>query len=122
MHTEDPRRANRKQLDLPCELVVDGWDSPVGHSMLDASAYGAWLRSSFPGEVGDYVVCCFQPPGWERRRELMVFAEVKRILRPERGQLRRGMALEFLDITLNEQIALQRCLSPLCSRAVALSN
>ena len=116
MHFDDARRANRKLVDLPCELVTNDWDEPIGHSLLDASPFGAWVRSSFPGQVGDIVVCCFEPNGWDRRRELTLFAQVKRILRPNQRSPRSGMALEFLDITLAEQMALQRCLNPFPSR------
>ncbi len=116
MHFDDARRANRKLVDLPCELVIDNWDAPIGHSIMDASPFGAWVRSSFPGKLGDIVVCCFQPEGWGKRRELILFAEVKRILTPSERFPRRGMGLEFLDITLSEQMALQRCLNPYPSR------
>ena len=117
---QDPRRAQRELIDLPCELIVEGWDEPIGHSMVDASIYGAWVRSSFPGEVGDVVVCCFSPPGWQER-ELMVFAEVKRVLQPSRTHTRRGMALQFIDLSKNEQIALQMCLSATGQRMQMLS-
>ncbi len=116
MHFDDARRANRKIIDLPCELVMNDWDTPIGHSMMDASPFGAWVRSSFPAAVGDIMVCCFEPEGWERRRGLTLFAQVKRVLRPRQGTPDRGMALEFLDITLQEQMALQRCLSPYPAR------
>lgn len=116
MHFDDARRANRRIVDLPCELVMSQWDTPIGHSMVDASPFGAWVRSSFPASVGDIMVCCFTPEGWEKRAGLTLFAQVKRILRPSKASAQRGMALEFLDITLQEQMSLQRCLSRFPSR------
>ena len=105
------RRAQRRRLDLPCEVITRDWDEPVGHRVTDISPYGVWVRTSFPRPLGERLVICFTPP---HGRELIVFAEVTRRV-PARAKDSRphGMGLEFVDIRQTERVALHRALRKL---------
>ena len=101
------RRAQRRAVDVPCEVVSGRWDAPVGHRVTDLTPFGAWVRSSFPLPKGERIVLSFTTP---RGRELTVFAEVKRadsrrdVTRPA------GMALEFIGMSRRERHLLARSL------------
>ena len=107
------RRAQRRTVDLSCDLIGQEYDAPLTHSLRDLSAYGAWLTTSFPMKVGDIVVLSFRPPNWEKPFDLNVFAEVTRTAGTHRshGRHRRGgMGLAFMDLTTPERRMMQRCL------------
>lgn len=107
------RRAQRRQLELPCELITKDWDEPVGHRVTDISPYGVWVKTSFPRHVGERLVLCFMAP---HGRELMVFAEVTRRTRARVQDSRpAGMGLEFVDLRPSERVALHRALRKLPS-------
>lgn len=99
------RRAVRRAVDIPCELVSHHVDEPLLYWATDLTPYGLWLETPFPMALGDKVVVCFAPTVWWPNRELMIFAEVTRI-GIGRSVAARGMGLDFLDITLHEQRAL----------------
>ena len=105
------RRAQRRKLDLPCEVITRDWDEPVGHRVTDISPYGVWVKTSFPRELGERLVVSFVGP---HGRELTVFAEVTRKVRSRVGDARAsGMGLEFVDLGPAERVALHRALSKL---------
>lgn len=105
------RRAQRRRLDLPCEVITRDWDEPVGHRVTDISPYGVWVRTSFPRPLGERVVLCFTAP---HGRELTVFAEVTRRIPARTGDGRaHGMGLEFVDIGQVERVSLHRALRKL---------
>jgi hypothetical protein len=99
------RRALRRAVQLPCELVSDHVDDPLLYWATDLTPYGIWLETRFPMALGEQVVLCFSPGIWWEARDLMLFAEVTRVTH-QRGVEERGMGLEFLDITSHEQRAL----------------
>jgi len=105
------RRAQRRHLDLPCEVITRDWDEPVGHRVTDISPYGVWVKTSFPRPIGERLVLSFMAP---HGRELTVFAEVARRVTPHPGDPRDcGMGLEFVDIGQAERVALHRALRKL---------
>lgn len=106
------RRSERRGVDIGCELVARSWDQPLPHRMTNVSAFGAWLQTSLPLEVGERVVVSFRPPRWRDRREITVFAEVTRNIkvRERNGVRRNGMGLEFIDMTAGERREMQYCL------------
>ncbi len=101
------RRARRRQVDLPCEVITRDQDEPVLHQLVDISPYGVWLKTSFPRPVGERLVLSFMAPHGE---ELTVFAEVTRTVRGAPERRGSGMGLEFVDIRHRERIAMHRAL------------
>lgn len=99
------RRALRRAVELPCEIVSRYVDEPLLYWATELTPYGIWLEAPAPMQVGEQVVVGFQPLVWWHRRELMVFAEVTRVAWHREASMR-GMALEFIDITPHEQRAL----------------
>lgn len=99
------RRALRRAVQLPCELVSQYVDEPLLYWATDLTPYGIWLETRFPMELGEQVVLCFDPGIWWDSRELMLFAEVTRVAH-HRGFEERGMGLEFTDISAHERRAL----------------
>lgn len=100
-----PRRALRRAVELPCEVVSRFIDRPLLYWASDLTGYGVWLETPAPMEVGEQVVVCFRPAVWWGQRELMVFSEVTRVMWARRAE-ERGMGLEFLDLTVHERRAL----------------
>jgi hypothetical protein len=99
------RRALRRAVQLPCELVSRYVDQPLLYWATDLTPFGAWLETPIPMELGEQVVLCFSPGIWWAARELMLFAEVTRVA-THRDVEERGMGLEFLDVTAHERRAL----------------
>lgn len=99
------RRALRRAVELPCEVVSRYLDQPLLYWASNLTAYGVWLETPAPMEVGEKVVLCFRPAVWWEHRELMIFSEVTRVMWA-RDPEQRGMGLEFMDITVHEQRAL----------------
>ena len=98
------RRARRRPVEMPCELISTDWDEPIHHQLLDISQFGIWVRSSFPHPIGDIVVASFPLPDGDEATE---FAEVTRVVRPSPGA-RRGMALELVGMSKHERYQLGR--------------
>ena len=109
------RRCDRRATDVPCELVRRTWDRPVRHRVTEMSPHGVWIQTTFPLRVGEQVVLSFAPPRGRQPRELTVFAEVTRAVRPNKraGMPLGGMALEFIDLSKPERRLLQRSLQAL---------
>ncbi len=105
MHDLDSghRRALRRSVDMPCEVISNHVDEPLLYWATDLSPYGLWLDTPFPMAAREQVVVCFKPPVWWPGRELTLFAEV---IRSAGGQGAPGMGMVFLDITAHEQRAL----------------
>lgn len=75
--------------------------------MTDLSADGLWVSTTEPVRAGETVVVCFEPDGWTDG-ELMLFAEVARVMtgRPGSEQPGLGMGLEFTDLTPKQRCSL----------------
>lgn len=99
----DARRAVRRAVELPCELVSYYWDAPAELHLADLSPFGAWIDTELPLHRGAEVVLSFCPP--RCYRELNVFARVAQVRtgrrRGDRGRL--GMGLEFGDLSDEER-------------------
>ena len=122
---EGSRRGIRRRVQLDCEVVSPREDEPLRFAMTDLSPFGMWLQTADPVRAGEQVVVCFEPrdveppadetalPAWGLG-ELMVFAEVARVATSRRrvNEPGVGMGLEFLDLTGEEQEALDRWLRP----------
>ena len=102
------RRALRRAVEIPCEIISSSVDQPLLHWATDLSPFGMWVETSFPMKAGEVVVVSFQPPVWWPAREITVFARITRVADsgppPAAG---RGMGLELLDLTCHERRALQ---------------
>jgi hypothetical protein len=77
--------------------MAEPWDDPVPHVATDLSLHGIWLETPFPLPLGTRVALSFTPPRWRRDRDIVVFAEVRRV---EHGRTdgTSGMGLEILDL------------------------
>ncbi len=106
------RRSDRRATDLSCEVVRRTWDEPIRHRVTELSPHGAWIKTSFPLQLGEHVVLCFSPPKRGKQDELTVFAQVTRSVRAREsdGIRHGGMALEFIDLGKTERRALQQSL------------
>jgi hypothetical protein len=108
------RRSTRRPVEVCCEVIRAAWDAPVAHEVRDLSAFGAWIRTSFPAPIGEDLVVSFTPPGWAFERALTLFARVVRVVRSDADR-RGGMGLAFIDMDGVERRALQRCLRRLAA-------
>ena len=102
------RRAERREVDISCDVVAGDWDEPLSHRATDLSPYGIWLRTALPLQIGHRLVISFRPP--KSDRELNVFAEVRRVEKRESIGERSGMGLQFMDLSNDERVALHKCL------------
>jgi hypothetical protein len=107
------RRAERRSVDLPCELVRSDCDEPLGHRLTDMSAYGAWVRTSLPMDIGDGLVLVVTMPD---AGEVILFGEVVR--RARRG-MPQGMGVEFVGLSRHERARLLMSLRGLDQRHVS---
>ena len=99
------RRALRRAVELPCEVISRHLDEPLLYWASDLTPQGVWVETTAPMPLGERVVVCFEPTIWWCRRELVLFAEVTRVAWT-RAPSERGMGLVFTDITEHEQRAL----------------
>lgn len=81
-------------------------DEPLLYWATDLTPYGVWLETRFPMEMGEVVVVGLRPSVWWRSRELLLFAQVSRVVHSRDASLR-GMGLEFLDASAHERRALE---------------
>ncbi len=103
------RRAMRRFVDLPCQVVSSRVDSPIDYHASDLSLDGMWLTTAEPLRTGETVVVCFEPQDGRVPRsgranaEMLVFARVVRVQTHASAQMTRpapvGMALELLDLS-----------------------
>jgi hypothetical protein len=110
------RRAVRRAVELPCELVSHYWDAPAELHLGDLSPFGAWIDTEMPLHRGAEVVVSFRPP--RCYRELSVFARVTQVRtgrrRADRGRL--GMGIEFGKLSDEERSLLAASLRGLPPR------
>ena len=112
------RRAERRAVEMSCEIIGPHWDGPLRHEVRDLSVRGMWVRTSFPLEVGQHVIVSVPGRLGGIDHELTVFARVTRVARPgDRGPY--GMALEFVDMTAGERRALAVWLASERIRSIA---
>lgn len=108
---EDIRRAMRRAVELPCDVVSHYADAPAPHVASDVSPFGVWLDTPMPLHPGSEVVLGFRPPRYEGP-EMLVFGTVARVVtgrrRGDRGRL--GMAVEFRDMTDEQRSTLAQSL------------
>jgi hypothetical protein len=104
-HAPGPRRALRRAVEIPCEVVSRYLDEPLLYWATDLSPHGIWLETGLPMQLGEVAVVAFRPMVWWPGRELMVFARVVRAVRARHDALG-GMGLEFIDLDGNETRAL----------------
>jgi hypothetical protein len=96
---------------LDCELISQRADFPESCLATDLSTTGIWLATHHPVRAGEQVVVCFEPnDGWSDG-ELIVFAEVARVITTRRGSGGGGMGLEFVDLSGLEQATLTEWLA-----------
>ena len=106
------RKSLRQQTELPCTLVSHYWDKAVPHYITQISPTGAWIDTLLPLHPGAEVVICFTPPGGAPT-EVMLFGSVTRVVTGRRRQDRAplGMAVEFTNVTADEQAVIQGALA-----------
>lgn len=106
------RRALRRAVDLPCEIITFDVDRPMAARAIDLSPFGMWAVARQPFAVGEPVVVSFRPPYRRDRQELTLFGEVARVTmeRCGRGGTATGIGIEFSGLTADERTLLERCL------------
>ncbi len=97
------RRALRRAVHVNCDVITTQWEEPAPHLVTDLSPYGCWIDTPFPLMPETDVILAFTPPRWGEG-EVVTFA---RVTRRVRSGARRGMGLEFLDITRGDVRALE---------------
>ena len=101
------RRSRRHHVDMLCELIRADCDEPINHRIVDISAYGMWIQTSFPMADGAQVVIVLSPPSAD---DIIVFGRVSRARKRGRplGALRSsgGMGIEFVGVTASERLQL----------------
>jgi hypothetical protein len=110
----EARRALRRAISLPCELMSHYWASPVPHTMSDVSPFGMWIDTFFPLHAGAELVVSFMPPGLSR--ELVLFGEVVRAVTTPGASL--GMGIGFVRTTAADEDALDALLRGVPPRLV----
>ena len=127
------RRAMRRVVDLPCQVVTSRAETPIDYHARDLSLDGMWLGTSEPLRTGETVVVCFEPPdarlprtGW-MSNQMLVFARVVRVQThasrpgsPAAATSAAGMALELLDLGAAERKRLGHWLSAACGPRLRL--
>jgi hypothetical protein len=115
------RRALRRAVRMPCELLSDLWDEPVAHVLRDLSPLGAFVDSPLPLETGDALLVSVPAVAQGLNtmrvehqglgRDLVLSARVVRSsLGRRRGEMgRSGMGLAF-EASETERLALMRIL------------
>ena len=129
------RRAIRRVVDLPCQVVSSRTEAPIDYDAGDLSLDGMWLGTSEPLRTGETVVVCFEPPEGRRPRigwmsnEILVFARVVRVQThaprpgsPATTTAAAGMALELLDLCAAERRRLGQWLSAACGPRLRLDR
>jgi hypothetical protein len=102
------RRAIRRAVAMPCEIVTPHADEPIAYRATDLSPFGMWIATDEPLRTGAQVVVCFEPRGSWHHGELMLFAEVARVATSRRpGEVASGMGLEVLDLEARERLWLE---------------
>jgi hypothetical protein len=89
-----------------CDLITTQWEDPAKHLATDLSPHGCWIDTSFPLPPGTDLVVAFTPPRWHGG-EVVTFA---RVTRRVRTGTRRGMGLEFLDVSPSDVERMSRTL------------
>lgn len=100
------RRALRRAVDIPIQLVTRHVDEPLIYWATDLSPFGMWIETPFPMQLHDSMVVCFKPGVCWSSRALHIFASVERVSRAAGVSGDSGMGLSFDDITAHEQRAL----------------
>ncbi|MBI4705983.1 MAG: PilZ domain-containing protein [Deltaproteobacteria bacterium] len=107
------RRAQRRAVDIPCELIARSCDEPINHRASDMTPHGVWVDTSFPLDEGAQVVVSFRPPRATVPGEMTLFARVARSIRPRHTggfRPRAGMALEFVGVSVTDRKTLRAAL------------
>jgi hypothetical protein len=92
------RRGLRRAVALECEAWSEAWDEPAPLCATELSPYGAWLETSYPLELGDWLVLSVRLR--PKAKELFVEGRVRRVELRRRitDKRRAGMGVEFVDL------------------------
>lgn len=108
----DARRATRRAVSVPCEILTRGAKQPLQGHATNLSPLGVWVETPQGFRVGEEVVLTFKPPCCADGTELTVFGEVARIEmeRPQDTRPSAGMGVEFIGLSPSEHQKLESCL------------
>jgi hypothetical protein len=113
----EARRALRRAVEVPCDVVSHYSDEPQEHVASDVSPFGMWIDTVMPLHPGAEVVVGFRLPS-HPGPELFLFATVTRVVtgrrRGDRGSL--GMAIEFSDMSDEQRETVASCLQGIAPR------
>jgi len=57
------RRALRRLVRMPCDVLADVFDDAVAHVMTDLSPFGAWIDTTYPLDPNAELLVSLTPPG-----------------------------------------------------------
>ncbi|MBW2523003.1 MAG: PilZ domain-containing protein [Deltaproteobacteria bacterium] len=111
----DPRRGERKSVDIECEVIRTDTDEPIFCRGTDLSHSGIWLQTEELLRPGEQLVITFRPPDWPSPFSITVFGQVARVSPGRRVSDRglTGMGVEFADLSEAEREALDACIQGL---------
>jgi len=92
------RRALRRSVRMPCDVLADVFDDAVAHVMTDLSPFGAWIDTTYPLDPGAELLVSLTPPGRaEGEADVVLAGHVARAsLGRRRGEIgRSGMGVSF---------------------------
>ena len=118
------RRALRRSVRMPCDVLADVFDEAVAHVMTDLSPFGAWIDTTYPLEPGAELLVALTPPGViDASQDVVLSGRVARAsLGRRRGEVGRsgmGIAFEASDLERTQLTAALRGMPPpLPSRSI----
>jgi hypothetical protein len=106
------RRALRRAVDLPCEILTLDADEPLIGRATNLSPLGVWVEVAQSFVEGEEVVLTFRPPQCADGTELTLYGEVARVqtLWPHWDSPATGLGIEFVGLSPAEFQKLERCL------------
>jgi hypothetical protein len=99
----------RRQVTRQIEVITTDWDEPVQLTTQDLSPRGAYIKSNYLPQMGEYVVCSFS---LGKKQQYDFFGKVVRTnLKRRKTDVRAaGFGVEFVDSRPLERIAIRNAL------------
>ena len=91
------RRALRRSVRMPCDVLANDYDDTVTHMLTDLSPFGAWIETIYPLEPGAELLVSLTPAGLDASCDVVLAGRVARAsLGRRRGEIgRSGMGVAF---------------------------
>lgn len=111
------RRALRRSVRMPCDVLADYYDDTVAHVLTDLSPFGAWIETLYPLEPGAELLVSLTPPrAIDTSQDVVLSGRVARASlgrrRGEAGSSGMGVAFDASDLERAQLTAALRGLPP----------